>query len=186
MDPGDVEGRLRSALAAQQLVRLWRPRLDSHHLQGYVAGLGRRWVLLTVLGPGYEPDGWTAVRRKDVIRVRKAPASELVRRSLELRAMWPPPRPAQPVDLDSRRRLLATAAMAYPLVTIAPEKRWRDVVYIGRPRRITRDGLHLQQVGPDGVWDTEPTVHPLRHITAVQFGGAYENVLLLVAGPAPS
>ena len=58
--------RLNQARQQRQLVRLWRGHLEHGSFCGYVAGVGREFFLLHVIGDGITDDGLYAMRHRDV------------------------------------------------------------------------------------------------------------------------
>jgi hypothetical protein len=86
------------------------------------------------------------------------------------------------VRLDSVEELLLTASRAFPIVTIHREKVNPDLCHIGKVVKIENGRVFLLEIGPDAIWEENPTEYRLREITRVDFGGGYEEALILVGG----
>jgi hypothetical protein len=165
-------------------MRVRRSRVDPGHLDGYVIGIGKRWLLLAVPDSGIRFDGYTAVRIKDLTGVRAAPYARFVEHALTLRSQWPPQPLANAVNLDTRRALLRSFAGGYPVVTVHPERFDPDVCFVGRVTGVGKRSVRLKHVTPAGKWEKPVTRHRLGWITKVDVGGSYEQALLMVAGPS--
>ena len=124
---------LRRALKLHDCIRVERRSRRADRIEGYVIGIGRRWVRFAVPTDG-SPDGFVALRIRDLKRAYWASGGRFLQRSLQAKSAWPPATPDHPVDLDHGvKRLEASAAVGSALVTIHPELDDTDVCYIGRP-----------------------------------------------------
>ncbi|MGH8125849.1 MAG: hypothetical protein ACREPK_08380, partial [Rhodanobacteraceae bacterium] len=54
--------KLRGALQRHDLVRIWRGDLEEGSFCGYLAGIGREWLLMWVIGDQISFDGLYAMR----------------------------------------------------------------------------------------------------------------------------
>lgn len=180
----NVRRELESAAGAQAIVRLSRSIRRSDTMEGFVVGLGQRWVLLAVLDPNMYLNGYAALRLKDVSKVkRRGGPNTFVGRVLTRRGHWPPV--AVDVNLDSVGDLIASAAELGPLVTLHIEKEAPDVCFIGRPVRLTHRSVRLLEINPEAQWADQPTKWRFADLTRVEFGGKYEEALVLIGGHRP-
>lgn len=153
-------------------------------IEGFVVGLTGDWVLIATLSDDVKLDGFSALRLADLrlVRVRSA-AQSLTAKLLQLDEQWPPTAP-EGVDLSSTERLVATSAERFGLVGLSYEHVRAGALFIGVPGRVTkRNRLELRTVSPQAVWDPGVMTWPLREVTGVTFGSAYNAALLRVAGP---
>lgn len=187
-----MAGRKRNRIklrAAQEhrdyYVRVVRRPKKVDQLDGYVVGLGESWVLLTVDLDGL-PNGFTALRLRDIKRIERGPSGRFVRKSLKAHDAWPPVAPGTLIELDGGALdLVESAALAAPLVTIHPERDDPGICFIGRPAGSGRRKLLLHEVNPSGRWVSKPYAHRIDWITRIEFGGIYETNLAIVAGEEP-
>ena len=100
--PIDNEAVLTRLARAQQnqllvTVRRWIP--DADRLEGFVVGLGQRWVALQGLSDRIALDGWHLLRVKDLQAVSLDPAHDCSEvKALKARSVWPPAAPGLAVD----------------------------------------------------------------------------------------
>ncbi|HEX7371092.1 MAG TPA: hypothetical protein VF284_12510, partial [Rhodanobacteraceae bacterium] len=73
-EPTSPRPRLRDALQRGELVRVWRANLEDGSFCGYLAGIGREWLLMWVIGDQISFDGLYAMRLADITEV-EAPDS---------------------------------------------------------------------------------------------------------------
>jgi hypothetical protein len=177
----DVKDRLLRALDRTELVYVHRKIRKADVVDGYVLAVGAKWVLMATLGIG-SLNGFTAVKLKDIVRVKRGRTAKFWRRLLELQGEWPPAVPEPEVALDGIHGLLESAPL--PLVTIHIEREDPEVCFIGVRVKVTRRWLRLAEVTPKAKW-SEFTKWELDSITKVDFGGGYERALFAVAGPHP-
>jgi hypothetical protein len=179
-----VAFRLDRALRERRLVRL-RRRIDrADKLQGYVVMLADSWLLMAVVDDGIRFNGFAALRSADVVAVKPRPTDGFVGKALALQGTWPPTAPPH-VDLTDVGRLFASVAEHFSLVTLHLEKSLPDVCFIGRLVGVRKRTAEIREVSPQATWLREPTKWPLRKVTRIDFGGAYENALYAVAGDPP-
>ncbi|TNM64089.1 hypothetical protein FHN55_14755 [Streptomyces sp. NP160] len=174
--------RLLDAMAEQTLVRIHRASDTTHRHEGYVVGVGSAWVLLAVLDPRIELDGWTALRLDDLLRVKRLGGPEAFpARALRRRGQWPST--AVPLDLDDDGELLRSAGRCAPLVTVHTDVLDASVCFIGEVVSVDDTTATLQTIDPDAVWEEHTDDWLLADITRVDVLGGYEGALALVALP---
>lgn len=169
--------RLAAALAEQHPVVLHR-RSNGDRIDGYVVGIGAKWVLLCHTTEGGYFDGHIAVRLADVRRVRRD--VNLTARFAPTRPEWPPT--ALPgVDLDSTRGLLRSFATHRELVGIETTR--RSAMWIGYPDDIIGAHFYLWEIKPDATWHDRPLGYRIRRISTVRMDALYFRALTAVADP---
>ncbi|MEV4344605.1 hypothetical protein AB0J83_09030 [Actinoplanes sp. NPDC049596] len=173
--------RLDRALRERRLVRVRRGIDRADKLEGYVVARADEWVLMAVVDDGIRLDGFAALRFADVVAVKARPADGFVGKALALQGTWPPAAPPD-VDLTDVRKLIASVAEQFPLIALHLEKNLPDMCFIGRFVGFRKRTAGILEVSPQATWNREPTKWPLRKISRIDFGGAYENALHTVAG----
>jgi hypothetical protein len=78
--------------------------------------------------------------------------------------------------------LIADAAELAPLVTLHIEKEDPNVCFIGRPVRFGRRSVRLLEISPEADWADRPTKWRFDDLTRIEFGGRYEEALMLIGG----
>jgi hypothetical protein len=180
----NVRADLEAAATAQSLVRVVRSIRCSDELEGFVVGLGVKWLLLALLDGNIYLNGFVALRLRDVTKVQqRGGIGSFVGRALTLRGHWPPTAPA--IDLDTVGGVIRSAGEAAPLVTLHVEADDPNVCLIGRPAGITGRSVQLREITPEAEWKDRPTKWKLADVTRVEFGGRYEEALALVGGTPP-
>jgi hypothetical protein len=177
--------RLRKAQRRRDLVTLPR-RHDGQDppVEGFVVGSSKAWVLLARVSDGLEPDGWTAVRVKDLRGLRVRPgAAGLTGRALKARGQWPPVAPRR-VDLSEVAALVRSVDARTPLFTVHVERDRPDALWLGVADRLTRRALRLRTVGPRAKWAGHQDFW-LKDLTRIDFGTTYAEAVHLVGGDAP-
>ena len=168
--------QLRKALESNDLVRLRRQK-GADRLEGYVVAIGSTWVVLNVATAG-EPNGWAVVRLADIRDGWKARGKRFLRRAFELANAWPPVAPADQLAIDGGvRKLIESAAAAFPLVTIFVEDDDPDICFIGKPVGWTPKKVIWRNLDLDAAWETHEPRYKLTDITRIDIGGRYETLL---------
>jgi hypothetical protein len=179
--------KMRAALEAaahdQTYVGVKRRIPGTGEIDGFVVGVGDRWMLMAPVSDVMSLDGLVALRLTDLTKVNDRGRDRLsfVRRALALRDEWPP-KPHGGLDLAGVRELVQSAAAVSTLVTIHLEGARPEVCHIGRPVKVTSSSLHLLEISPGAEWDDRSTKYPLDALTRVDVGAAYEAALLAVGG----
>ncbi len=180
----NVQTRLERAWSAQQLVCIGRRIPRTNRVDGYILSLGKSWILLAALDGGIYLDGYIALRRRDIVEVkRKRDSDSFVRRVLELHNDWPPNLPVGVIlDLANTQTLIDTAAKHFPLVVILTERLDPDICFIGAPTSVTQRTVYLHEVTSKAEWENRSNHHKLSDITRVDLAGRYETALYEIAG----
>ncbi|RHA40985.1 hypothetical protein [Cellulomonas rhizosphaerae] len=180
--PTTVRRKLEASFGTQSLVRIERRPKRADRVDGFVVGLGRKWVLVAATMDGGYFDGFVAIRIRDIARVRRDRSFE--GRVSRTQPEWPPTAPGA-VELDSTKGMLRTLAATSPLIGIQKERE-RSALWIGQLVEIDRGWLALHEVRPDATWQKRPRWYKLRAITHAQVGSHYLTGLTAVAGAAPT
>ncbi len=177
--------RLRSALQRGELVRVWRGGLEDGSFCGYLAGIGREWLLMWVVGDQIGFDGLYAMRLADITDV-EAPDSHagFITRALAARNIRPRLPRNFPLD-DITQVVRASAEYAAVMCVHVDTEDEQEVCYIGRPLGIEDDGFTLQEITPDAEWLREPSFFGWEEISTVSFDEPYARILREVAGQPP-
>jgi hypothetical protein len=171
---------LRAAVDNNIVVQVQRSIRRADRLEGFVVGMGRRWLLLHLVDD-VVLNGYAALRLQDVQRVRiRAGEGSFTLRALKLANERPERLPA--VTLDTIGGVLSGLAQHFPLVSVYTENGHPDVCYIGRPMSITTRSLHLLEIDTDAAWEHKPTTWSLGAITRLEAGGRYETALATLGG----
>ncbi len=182
--PG-FRARLREAHVKGELVRVWRGNLEHGSFCGYVAGIGREYFLLSVVGDTLGFDGLYAMRHRDLTEL-EAPEEHagFIRRALELRGV-DVPRP-QDFPLDDIVQVVQAASRHGPVIGVhVDSEEESEVCYIGRLLNIEDDGFNMQELSPDAEWLGEPSYFAWSEVSTVSFREPYGLALADIAGAAP-
>lgn len=173
---------LLEAQTSTTLVHVRRRIRRADPLDGFVTGIGKRWVLLAAIDDTYL-NGLVALRVDDINKVEPDRRTFVVR-ALQARGEWP--LTATPnAPLDRTDLLVRYLGDNWPLVTIHVEVEDPKVCFIGTPTKVTTRTVHLREVTPEPEWEGMSTPYRLQDITRIEVGGRYESALWTVAGPPP-
>ena len=186
--PIDKEAVLPRLARAQQdqllvTVRRWIP--DADRLEGFVVGIGQKWVALQRLSDRVAFEGWHLIRVKDVQAVSIDPDPECFEvKALKARSLWPPSAPE--LSLDDVVRAVDSASAVTAMVSVFDEFDRPGACWIGDVTSLDDSKLHLLEVNTRGGWARKPRTFDPADVTRIDFGGGYEEALSLVAGPPPA
>jgi hypothetical protein len=184
---GVLHDRLRDAQEAQELVWVKRTGRGWDRREGYILQIGPTWLLMATPDDRVRPDGYSALRVRDVAAVTRGKNHDrLFRRSMELHGDWPPQRPDGVLDLTDTGGLVRSLSALFPLVSLFTEEVRPTVCFIGSVTRVTDRAVYTIDVTTQGEWETTATRRKLREVTRVDVGGGYERALAEVAGARPS
>jgi hypothetical protein len=177
------DAMLRQACIDAVLVKFWNP-YDEDSTHGYVLDIGKKFLLLALIGDDMRFNGFQCLRLKDVKRLQVPdPYADFAVAALRKRGQEIRKKPS--VDLSNLPDLLISANRLFSLVTIHRGDVKSGCCWIRRLLEVTDKTLFLQEIGPDGVWEKKASRFRLSEITRVEFGGGYEEALHLVGGPPP-
>lgn len=179
-----IRARLEAAQQSETLIRLNRVSRPDQRFDGFVVGVGQKWVLIARTMNGGFFDGYAAIRLREVRRVRKDRSFEPA--FARTQPEWPPRPPVdRPViDLDTTSGMLATFLTPDALLSIERDKKY-DVLWVGVPNELIDRQLYLWEVRSDASWHDAPLGYPIGSITVVCTDDHYLRGLAVVAGPAP-
>jgi hypothetical protein len=132
------------------------------------------------LDGGY-PDGYVAIRLRDVVAWRVAEESFESKFAKTLPS-WPPVVPHAGVDLSSAKTLLETLASGEELFGIEQERRFPGTIWIGRRDAVVGKWIYLLEVKADGTWNSVPRGYKCNRVTKVSIGSHYMTALAQFAG----
>lgn len=174
---------LTQAMHHKTLVKFCSP-FEPDSTQGYVLDIGPQFFLLGFVDHDIRFNGFQCMRLADVRRLRSPdPYAEFIVAALRKRGEMIRKKPR--VSLNSLPDLLRSANRHFPVVTIFRERVNPDACEIGRVVGISKSHVSLLEIGPDAIWEEQPTEIPLREITRVDFGGGYEDALHIVGASPP-
>jgi hypothetical protein len=173
--------QLRSALNAGRLVRLGLAAEPKENFYGFVVGLSDAMVLLHDMEPNLVTfDGYSAIPLTEVRQVHVMDDHDrFLERALALQGAVPAPQPD--VLLADLPGLLSSVNSHFPLLALHLDRRAPGRCFIGRIAEIKKRSVRLREISPAARWEPDPYKYPLRDITRVSFGGAYEAALWMVA-----
>lgn len=184
--PKKLTARLHKALENRELVRVRRDITRAERLTGYVVGVGERWLFMACVEDGIALDGFQALRLADVESVKRRKEKEtFTRRALDLGGQWPPHAPST-ISLDDDATLIGDISRVYPLLVLYVEHQDPGICHVGKALDWSRRGFNLLSVTPDAEWEEPTTRFKFADVTRIDFGGRYEDVLMRLAGPAPT
>ncbi|MGA2051297.1 MAG: hypothetical protein ABSG96_26710 [Terracidiphilus sp.] len=172
--------QLTEAMRKKMLVKFWSP-FEPGSAYGYVLDIGPRFFLLGLIGDEVRFNGFQCMRLADVRQLRVPdPNATFIVAALRKRGEVIEKKPK--INLNGVPQLLKSAQRLFPLVTIHQERVDPDSCKIGRVVGFSDSDVYLLEIGPDAIWEEQPTGIPLREITRVDFGGGYEDALYIVGG----
>jgi hypothetical protein len=173
---------LRAFMRGKRMVRFER-RFEPNFITGYVVDVAADLFLLLHVDDSIRFNGFQVCRNRDVRRLRAEPRADFIQTVLRRRRDRRPVKPR--LRLDDFSEVLRSAARHVPLVTIHRESVDPGVCHIGAVVEVGERRVVLREIGTDGTWDPCLEEYALREITRVDFGGAYEDALLIVGGRPP-
>lgn len=176
--------RLQRAQSSNVGIRLNRKISGTCVLEGFVLGVGRKWLLMADVHCS-RIDGYVAVRIRDIARIQPLQDNAFYRKVAEATGTWPPAAPETLMDLDTTRRLIETAHVHGTIVTLYSERTDPDEMSFGVPMAWSDRSVSLQEVTPHAMWDGTLSEFRFENVTRVEFSSTYERDLLLIAGAPP-
>lgn len=171
---------IRAAKVDGKLVRVWRDAFDEEGVTGYVVATGRSYFVFEIVTTSARLDGMACMRYSDVSGIAPADHAPFIERALKARGS---PRASQaPVDLSSLPAIIESAARSFPVITLhVPSEDMRYECFIGRVIEMGEDTVDFCHITRDGEWEEFLREIPYDEIIRVDFGGDYEDALLLAA-----
>ncbi len=175
---------LEEARADARVVTIDRERFEEEDELGYVVAVGETLFMMLLIVDGSRFNGFSVLPIEDVSHIELPhPHAEFVESALRLRGEEVESAPE--IDLSSMASAVRTAGRLAPLVTVHTEATDQGICQIGSIRGVDETNVRLITIDPDADWDDEIATIPLADVTRLDFGGGYEEALLLVGGPCP-
>lgn len=152
---------------------------------GYVIDVGAELLLLLRISEEIRFNGFAVLRVRDITEV-DAPYEHADFVEAALRRREECASSAPEVDLDSFEAVLRTAGKLFPVVTVHRDEVEPESCEIGKVVRVSSESVSLLEIGPDADWARQPTQYAVSEITKLEFGGGYEEALVLVGGEPPA
>jgi hypothetical protein len=93
------------------------------------------------------------------------------------------PRLPKEVRFETWQEICSSAGSQFSLLTIHREAVVKNACWVGRFLKVSQRSVAIDYITPQASWEG-PITYKLDEITLVEFGGAYESLLALLA-PAP-
>lgn len=171
---------LEKAQTRNNLVRIFREELDGpdNWSDGFIIDANEEMVLLQLVDDSIRLNGYQILFLEDISDfVHPAPFNDFQKKVLELRQeeIQNPE-----IALGELNEILLSISEDYGLVTLHREELESDSCEIGRVIKADDVSFELEEIGSDARWFDETYEYDLYDITRIEFGGAYEEALLLV------
>jgi len=171
---------LEKAQTRNNLVRIFREELDGpdNWSDGFIIDANEDMVLLQLVDDSIRLNGYQILFLEDISDfVHPAPFNDFQKKVLELRQeeVQNPE-----IELGELNQVLLSISEDYGLVTLHREELESDSCEIGRVVKADDVSFELEEIGSDARWFDETYEYDLYDITRIEFGGAYEEALLLV------
>jgi hypothetical protein len=166
-------------IGRRTLVRVVRSDLQAY--EGIPLAIGRRWLVLALMGNAIDLDGFLAVPLDTITELQPT----FLNRSFYVQALRRRRAviPALPsLDLDTTPGLLRSAQAWFSLLVIEREVVNPGSCKIGKLVRASSRQCEFRLVTTAARWERKRFRCKTVDITSVQFGGQYENALADVAG----
>lgn len=171
---------LEKAQTRNNLVRIFREELDGpdNWSDGFIIDANEDMVLLQLVDDSIRLNGYQILFLEDISDfVHPAPFNDFQKKVLELRQE----EISDPgIELGELNQILLNISEEYGLVTLHREELESDSCEIGRVIKADDVSFELEEIGSDARWFDETYDYDLYDITRIEFGGAYEDALLLV------
>lgn len=183
----DRWSRLRQFVGVSKKVRLTRRRESRFSHNGFVISLGREWLLLYQFHDFY-PEGYIALRVRDIARLRSGENERFWERMLAAERLLDAVNVAQDLPLDGTSQMLSALERRGENIIIECEDAESRIegYFIGRILSVGDDAVCFANFDALGRWDESPHVIPFREITRVQFDTPYVRTFSkYLQGPCP-
>ena len=163
----EVVAALTAAMHDSQAVRIDRAPDAAAPVRGHVVVVGIRWFVVQPTSPTVLVGGYTAVRLRDVRRVRTLARSG----AFDVAAIGATVAAPVGVDPTTTGTLLSTASELFGILAVHSERRRRPKWWLGRVRGIADKQLSFAVVDVATLVTKKTRTVPFRDITRVDFGG---------------
>jgi hypothetical protein len=178
-----VGAKLRRALGKPSIYRVSRRSESMDRVEGFVVGLGKKWVLLARTADGGYPDGLTAIRVRDVSSIEKdrSFATEFANTQSQ-----PSPAELTSIDLDRTDQVIETMSALAGMVAVERERIRTGSMWIGEYQGKRGKWFGLLEVRPNASWHRKPFAYRLRDVTTVSVQSRYLRALAAIAQESPA
>ena len=175
-----------NAPSSYPLISIKRNAFDDSPWYGAVVQESERFVAIQNISDRYDFDGYRVFRRKDITTMEKSfEKREFIEAALRIKGLKP--LPPKPIELSSMRALMDSAQQQFGVLVISREKLYPDEVEVGTVRMASEKTYVLRWLTPQAEWENDDRPFRYQDVTMVEYGGEYENTLLMVANArAPS
>lgn len=174
--------RLRRAEAGCLFVEVSRRQPGAEKLEGFVVGVGGRWVSLALFDDEWQLDGWALLPLRELLSVTLHPDGDRAEiRSLKARGLWPLRTPSFELDdADGAARSALQVAGVIGASTRVSDR------YLVGAARFTEGSkmLRMRLVSSEGRWLAGTVKIPLSRLRRINCGGRYEDGCLRAASVA--
>lgn len=176
---GSARKAERIGLSVNNVLVHFTRSLEQGSVMGYILAAGPRFFLLALVDENIRFNGFQCLRLQDV-RNLQVPAKQtaFVEAALKLRGQKRPRTPR--VNVQTIQELLSTAGRLFPVITIHRELVAPDVCHIGKVVSVSESEVSLLEIDADARWEDEILTYRTKQITRIDFGGDYEQALVLV------
>ncbi len=170
---------LEKARTRNNVVRIFREELDGpdNWTDGFVVSANEEMVLLQLVDENVHLNGYQILFLEDISDfAHPAPFNNFQKQVLAIRGE----EVSDPeVDLDDLAVLLLDISEEFGLITLHREEVEADSCEIGRVLRADAVTYELEEIGSDARWFDDTSEYDLYDITRIEFGGDYEDALLI-------
>lgn len=164
-------------IRSRWLVEFERKRIEKEPTRGFVLACSDMLTLLHYMN-GFYLDGYMVIRNEDVTSYRVYDKPDYFEsKAIKLKKLKPIPQPE--IEIGCWHEVLRSVSKVFPLITIHRELITTEVCQIGRLVSMTEKTFTLQEIDTDAKWNGNRRFR-FRDVTRMDFGGSYEEVLVLV------
>jgi hypothetical protein len=145
-------------------------------VNGFVASVGERWVVLQSLAETVYPDGYHLLRLADITNVVEDREGGYIERAVAALGGRPKVDFHLPADAVTKD-VLREAAAHSKVISVFLEAEPDSPRLVGRLDRLGDKKFHMQLINPRGAWTPGTSGWWYRDVTSVSFGSRYETAL---------
>ena len=168
-----------------QLLSILRGAFDESPWYGYVVAESPELLAIHTVSDRYDLDGYRVFRQGDITERKESfNRRELIETALRLKGLAP--HAPSTFELFGMRELIESVQGTYGAVIINQEALRSHEVEVGAVRMATRETYVLRGLTPNAEWENDDRPFRYRDITMLEFGGEYEETLVMVANARSS
>ena len=162
------------------IVSITRKAFDESPWYCFVVQESEHYVVGQHISDRYDLDGYRVFRKKDITTVEESfDKRDFLEVALRVKGLTP--LPPKPLELSSMRALMESAQQQFGVLIIKREKLHPDELEVGTVRMASEKTYVLRWLTPGAEWENDDRPFRYQDVTMVEFGGEYENTLLMVA-----